>query len=356
MNEETAGWRQDRKSWLGKDLTKEQLCMDFTPAHLSAIAELMRAIKRSGMKFQQLERQHFSHPDLDGFFAEVLREIKAGSGAVILRGFPVASYSVEDMELIYYGMGTHFGRGCSQSTAGDLMGHVADRGNSRGYTNTRKLGMHVDSAENVGLLCVRKAREGGENVIASALKIREIILQERPDFLAVLERGFRVHRRGEEQVGHEPISPYRVPIFSSEAGLISGRYVPDRIQLAVRAGAYTLTKLEVDALEFFDSVCFRDDVRFDLQLEPGEALFLSNFEMLHSRTAFVDWTVPAEKRLVLRLWLEGQPPRPLKKEIFTYQNPSGRQGIDALEGRAPGAMDYLPTDANLREVAQLSDG
>lgn len=337
---------QTRRGW-GSELSKEQITREFSAEQLAAIDELMDRIRARGLAFQDIGQSDFSHPALDGLLAEVRREVEQGSGVVVLRRFPVDKYSLEDIEKIYWGVGTHFGRACSQSASGDLLGHVTNRGNSRGYNNTRRLGMHVDSAEFVGLLCIRPAKEGGENTLANALKMHEVIKRERPDLLGILERGFRYHRRGEEAEGDEPITPYRVPVFSFEQGVLSCRYTRERIDLAARDLECPLTPLEQEAIDFFEMLAFRDDVRFDLTLKPGEALLTSNFEMLHSRTAFLDWDDPAEKRLVLRLWLEGDPPRPLKREIFTYQNRSGRQGIDPQPGRQAGRPEFMPSDAKL---------
>jgi hypothetical protein len=49
-------------------------------------------------------------------------------------------------------------------------------------------------------------------------------------------------------------------------------------------------------------------VRFELVLESGEAVFLNNYEILHSGTALDDWAEPERRRLLLRLWLQGRPP------------------------------------------------
>ena len=37
---------------------------------------------------------------------------------VLLRGLPVADYSVEEWELMFLGLGTHFGKPVSQSNLG----------------------------------------------------------------------------------------------------------------------------------------------------------------------------------------------------------------------------------------------
>lgn len=340
------------RGWLGGRLTKADVAVELGPEALAAIDGLMASIKARGLAYADITPADFHHPALDALLAGVRREIREGSGVVVLRRFPVDRYSLEDIERILWGVGTHFGQACSQSSAGDLMGHVTNRGNSRGYNSDRRLGMHVDSAEMVFLLSVRTAKQGGDNMLANAITMYEIIKAERPDILGILERGFRYHRRGEEATGEEPITPYRVPVFAFADGILSCRYTRERIDLAAEALGEPLTPEEFEAIEYFEALAFRDDVRFDVKLEPGEALVTSNFEMMHSRTGFTDYDDPERRRLVLRLWLEGDPPRPLDRHLFTYQNASGRQGIDAQPDRIPGRPEYLPTTAR----AKLVDG
>src|SRR5262249_26291955 len=153
----------------------------FTPAHLAAIDELMARIERDGLPFHQIRKQHFAHPALDRDLADLLHMIKTGPGLVIMRGFPVDKYDAERMQAVYWGIGTHFGWGCSQSADGDYLGHVTNvEKASRGYTTSRELNLHTDSAEIVGLLCVRDAKEGGLSIYASSLKVHEIIEREHP--------------------------------------------------------------------------------------------------------------------------------------------------------------------------------
>ena len=183
------------EGWLGPELDRDSLYWDFTPAHLAAIDELMEKVEAAGLPFHEIRRHHFSHPALDGDLAALLAHIKDGPGLVIMRGFPVDKYDAERMQSLYWGIGTHFGRGCSQSADGDYLGHVTNVAKaSRGYTTDRELNLHTDSAEIVGLLCVRDAREGGLSIYASSLKVYEIIAREHPEYLSVLKRGFRCCR------------------------------------------------------------------------------------------------------------------------------------------------------------------
>jgi hypothetical protein len=325
-----------RDGWLGTEFDRCALYWDFTPAHLAAIDEVMERLAGDTRPFHEITRRDFSHPALNRDLAALLAYIKTGPGLVVMRGFPVDKYTPEEMRTVYWGIGAHFGHGCSQSADGDYLGHVTNvEKASRGYTTARELSLHTDSAEIVGLLCVRDAKEGGVSIYASSLKVREIIAREHPEYLAVLERGFRCDRRGEEAPDDDSVTPYRVPIFSEKAGVLSTRFVRGVIDRGADALGEPLSGLEQEALAFFEAVAQRDEVRLELTLRPGEASFISNYEMLHARTAFVDHDDPAKKRLLYRLWLEGEPPRPMRSEVHLYQNRSGRMGVDPQPGRGP---------------------
>jgi hypothetical protein len=85
-------------------------------------------------------------------------------GLVIVRGIPVEAHPVEDIATIFWAIGTHLGRGVSQSALGDMLGEVRDETppgqpeSARGYLSRRELSLHVDLAQIVGLMCVRQAR------------------------------------------------------------------------------------------------------------------------------------------------------------------------------------------------------
>jgi hypothetical protein len=325
-----------RDGWLGVEFDRCALYWDFTPAHLTAIDELMAKLKGDARPFHEITCRDFSHPALNADLAMLLAYIKTGPGLVVMRGFPVDKYTPDEMQTIYWGVGAHFGRGCSQSADGDYLGYVTNVAKaSRGYTTDRELSLHTDSAEIVGLLCVRDAKEGGMSIYASSLKVHEIVAREHPEYLAVLERGFRCDRRGEEAPDDDSVTPYRVPVFSEAGGVVSTRFVRGVIDRGAETLGEPLSALEKDALGFFEEVARRDEVKLELRLAPGEASFINNYELLHARTGFVDHDDPGKKRLLYRLWLEGEPPRPMRKEVHLYQNRSGRMGVDPQPGRGP---------------------
>ena len=257
-------------AWLGKTLDRESLYWDFGPAQLRAIDALMRPILGSDRPPHLITKAEFSHPDLDGALADVLRRIKAGPGLLIMRRFPVDKYTPTEMQAVYFGVGAHFGHAVSQSADGDYLGHVTNvEKASRGYTTARELSLHTDSAEIVGLLCVRDAKEGGMSIYASSLKVHEIVAREHPEYLAVLERGFRCDRRGEEAPEDEAVTPYRVPVFSEQDGVLSTRFVRGVIDRGADTLGEPLSELEKDALAFFEAAAQRDEVRLELTLRPA---------------------------------------------------------------------------------------
>src|SRR5437763_8483902 len=168
MPEGMTAMARHREGWLGAELDRAALYWDFTAAHLAAIDELMQKVERAGLPFHEIRRHRFSHPALDADLAALLAQIKTGPGLVIMRGFPVGRYDPERMQSLYWGIGTHFGRGCSQSADGDYLGPVTNVAKaSRGYTTDRELNLHTDSAEIVGLLaCVTQRKAGSASTPA----------------------------------------------------------------------------------------------------------------------------------------------------------------------------------------------
>ena len=262
-----------RQGWFGRDLDRDALYWDFTLSHLAAIDERMARIEKMGLKFHEIRREHFSHPALDADLAAVLERIKTGPGLMIMRGFPVDKYDAERMQAVYWGIGTHFGVGVSQSADGDYLGHVTNVAKaSRGYTTDRELHLHTNSAEIVGLLCLRDAKEGGLSIYSSSLKVHEIIEREHPEYLPVLERGFRCDRRGEEAPEDDPVTPYRVPVFSTRDGLLSCRFVRGVIDKGAERLGEKLSTLEQEALACFEEVAQRDDRAVRSHAAPGRSV------------------------------------------------------------------------------------
>ena len=180
---------------------------------------------------------------------------------MLLRRLPIEDYS-KDLALIFWGIGTHLGRGLSQSVLGDRLGHVKDFSRedpgARAYRNKQELSPHTDSCDLVGLLCLRNAQEGGGvSRLTSAISVHNTLLAEHPDVLAALYRGYVRHRRGEEQPGELPYTPYRIPVYSNIEGKVSVRYVRSYIEAGETAAGRPMGPAERAIVDTYEAVTNR---------------------------------------------------------------------------------------------------
>ena len=190
-------------AWRVTDFTSPaDYTIEFTAAQLHDIACAIRQIKAAGLGLDDLQRQHFDVPSLRPLIDEIRHEIADGRGFVVVRRLPVEDYSKDEIGMIFWGIGTYLGRGLSQSVLGDRLGHVKDFSRedplARAYRNKQELSPHTDSCDLVGLACLRSAQSGGVSRLTSALTVHNVLLEEYPEALERLYRGYVFHRRGEE--------------------------------------------------------------------------------------------------------------------------------------------------------------
>jgi hypothetical protein len=306
--------------------------VELTATHLRDIERTVGRIKAAGLGLDDLKREHFDLPSLRPVIDEIRHQIEDGRGFVLLRRLPVEEYSKDEIGMIFWGIGTHLGRGLSQSVLGDRLGHVKDFSRedplARAYRNKQELSPHTDSCDLVGLACLHDAKTGGVSRLTSALTVHNVMLEEHPQSLARLYRGYVFHRRGEEKPGDLPHTPYRVPVYSNTDGRVSARYVRTYVEAGEAAAGRPMGEADLAVLDRFEEVTKRPELMLEFTLQPGEVYFINNYTILHARTAFEDYEEEDRRRHLLRLWLEVPAMRPVHPHIR-----SG--GIDAVPGRTP---------------------
>lgn len=336
-------------AWVGADLVKDESAWLH---HLSSeeIADLENAARH----YLSLRRDvgEITASDFPlGSFAIHLRVLQdrllRGHGFEVLRGLPVAGYSQEFAATVFCGIGAHLGRARSQNAAGHILGHVRDLGmsskdpNTRIYQTAERQTFHTDSADVVGLLCIREAMEGGRSLLVSAETIYNRMRALRPDLLGKLFDPMATDRRGEVPEGAKPWM--EIPPLSWHAGRLTVFYQRQYIDSAQRfEEAMRLTPEHVEALDLFDALANDPELHLGMQLQPGDMQFVYNHSQLHDRTAFVDWPEPGKKRHLLRLWLSVPGDRPLP-ECFRQRYGSieigNRGGIVTRQTRLHAPLD-----------------
>ena len=279
--------------------TAEIAEIDAALAHLRSLGE---------RDFPEITAEAFPLPTLGAYFAGLGGDLLHGRGFLLLRGLPRERYSLDDIGLIYYGLGVHLGRPVAQSYQGELLGNVIDvsdvEANARGYHAGGGQRMHSDNCDLVSLMCVRAARAGGISRIVSAAAVHNRLLETRPELLEALY-GEWVFRRMEldAQYGTGPMTK-RVVIFSKASGQltcnVSGSY-PYR---AVKAGDAVMSATQMEALDEMARIAASPELYLDMSIGEGDIQFLNNRTILHGRTDYEDSADIATRRHMLRLWLQ----------------------------------------------------
>lgn len=278
----------------------------------SEVAEIMDAlgrIKADRRAIPDISRGDFPLPRLSSVLAGILEEIEDGRGFKVIRGLPMERLDEADATLIYWGIGSYFGRVPAQNMMGDVLGHVRAIGgdwdenpNIRGYQTTSHLPYHCDKGDAVGLLCLQTAKSGGLSCIASSVAIHNEFAATRPDLLKVLYEPFYIDHRGEQLDGADPYYP--APIFALYKGRLFTRYGQKYVESAQRfAELPRLTPAQIEAMQLFHDLAMDDRFRLDIDFHPGDMQFLNNHLIVHSRTDYVDYDEPERKRHLLRMLL-----------------------------------------------------
>ena len=305
-------------AWLGKDMIND-------PSRwLYRLTENeVRDLENAARHYQSLSRDigQISQDDFPlGHFGQHLQRLKQtllrGVGVELIRGLPIESYSTEFIATIFCGIGAHLGSARSQNAQGHMLGHVRDIGldanavDTRIYQTSARQTFHTDSADVVGLLCIRAAKTGGESLLVSAETLYNQMQRQRPDLVPVLFDVVATDRRGEVPEGEKPY--FEIPVLNWFAGFLTVQYQRQYVNSAQRfPGAPRLTEKHIAALDYFDELANDPELHFSMVLQPGDMQFVYNHSQLHDRTSFRDWPEPDKRRHLLRLWLSIEGDRPL---------------------------------------------
>jgi hypothetical protein len=310
----------------------------FSADDLAELERATAALAARGLGPLEFGQVDFPLPLLGPKLKRLLEDIEYGRGFVLLRGLDVANYDLEKLSLLYWGLGAHLGQVISQNSQGDLLGRVTDMESGRyanggyyeegvrGHRTNAFLAPHSDSADVVGLLCVRPAKEGGESWIASSISVYNRILAERPDLIAPLMQGFRYDLVGKGRTADE-LTQNQVPVYSWFEGLLSCRFNKQQIELGAAKAGVTLTPVQIEAITLVEDLALSKELLLPMAFQPGDIQLLNNHTTLHSRGGYVDWDKPEQRRMLLRLWLNIPNGRPLAPEFADRLNTGGRGGV-----------------------------
>jgi len=310
--------------WKGAELAKDRSWIhELSNDEVAALDEAVFKIKALGKTCPDFGKDDFSIPAWTKTLTDLTDELENGRGFLVMRGLPVERYSEEEINILYYGIGLNLGIPVRQNPKGDLLGTVMNVGNpedkaTRVYETNSDLPFHTDPSDVVGLLCVRKAETGGVSRLVSVAAVYNEMLEKFPEYLGLFYRPWYYAHLGEDL-------PSLSPLFSYNEGKLGFRYLRQYIELGHEIMGMPLSRVEAEALDLFDSIAQKEDLRLDMLLEPGDLQWANNYTVLHSRTRFEDLDDPLFRRKKLRLWLKMPNARKLAPDF------PGRNGFPAPE-------------------------
>lgn len=295
--------------WYGRDLSSSsEWTYELSREEQS---ELLCATERAMGRHDDIKNvllRDFPLPKLERTLDGLRQEVIRGRGFVLLRNMPLDGLSFTEKSLMYWGLGTHFGNARSQNTRGHLLGHVTDisadfeNKSDRGYLTARHLPYHCDSVDIVGLMCLRKAKEGGLSSIVSSYTIHNEVWARRPDLATLLYGPVPRDRRDEIPEGKG--AWYELPVFNFFEGRLAINFLRKHIDTSQRhPDAMRISEKLAEALDLVHELANDSDLHLKMEFEPGDLQFLHNHQILHDRTAYQDWPDSERRRYLLRLWL-----------------------------------------------------
>jgi len=282
--------------------------VELTDAERDEIVTATHAAVAAGATISTIDRDQFALPTVASRALEWSERLNVGRGFLLLRRFPTDRLDDAATELAYLGLGTHLGTPVGQDKDGTLLGHVRDEGvertdpSVRFYRTNGRQDFHTDGADLVGLLCLQRARSGGESRIASSAAVYNEMLRRRPDLVDVLYQPLHWDRNDEEPPGEDPF--FALPAFTDLDDTPRIFYIGWYIRDAQRHPAVPrLTPEQLEAMDLLEAIANDPTFHLEMDFRPGDVQLLNNARILHSREAYEDHDDPARRRHLLRLWL-----------------------------------------------------
>ena len=310
---------EPQSAWRGEELLARPDWLH----QLSALelAELDRAIANviaEGGEIESLDAADVSlaGTNIGARLATIQRDLEFGSGACLLKGLKVDGRSEHECRRLFWAIATHLGTPLSQSAAGERIFSVRDEGfkigqpQARGPNTSKRLSFHTDRCDVIAFLCLKQARSGGENQIASSIAVYEQMQKRRPDLVEVLQQPFYYARHNVDTGNEKPWC--RQPIFSFCEGRFACSYLRVLIDRAYAMDALPdMTNEQHAALDMIEEIAAEPAMHVTFHQEPGDVLLLNNWITLHRREAFNDHDEPELRRHILRIWLAMPNSRPI---------------------------------------------
>ncbi len=163
----------DKCAWVGKEIANQSdWIYQLSPHMLEVLDQGLKQLEQCNLIAPNFEKQDVLIEDA-AFLAQIeyiSNELENGYGFIVIRGLDAEKYTETQLANIYYLIGLYMGNTVTQNARGDLLGYVENIGDktkkmTRVYETNDYLPYHSDLSDVVGLLSIRKAKQGGSAVL-----------------------------------------------------------------------------------------------------------------------------------------------------------------------------------------------
>ena len=302
-----------KKAWVRADIRRDDWFFPLPPECLAELKGIIADLHQGTGPVEKIDAGRFTMPACRELMQRVKAVLDDGVRFAVIDRLPLDEMSEAEAEAIYWILSSLVARPVEQKLTGTMIYDVQDTGRTAGpgsgvrpdQTNMDQY-FHNDNSYNttrpeyVALLCVRPAKAGGVSHVISFYTVHNALLREHGEVLPRLYEPFWFDRQ-KENLADEP-DVMSAPLFSYDGRLRA------RLGLFHVKNGYTLRNERMDeaavaAIDALKNVFADESLTFDFVLERGQMQFVNNLELCHKRTQFEDFDDPAQKRLLVRLWL-----------------------------------------------------
>jgi alpha-ketoglutarate-dependent taurine dioxygenase len=271
-----------------------------------------------------------SYEGLSELIQKIEGQLIYGERFALIRTFPgINSYPVETFEQFVSSFIRQIGTPLSQSDKGELICQVRNHNvdysdpNARGHKSNQEILPHTDTGDAFCLFTLSQGMHGGTTYFVNTRQIFNTILEEKPDFLSCLFDSYPNYRKIEDT--HIADEYYDFPIYVHHDNEVSCSFNTRLIREGLKKREGCIPPFRLEALQYFENLLYREDLRVGIKLQPGECVICSNYDVIHYRDSFQD--SHDRERLLLRVWFNLHRPRNLPD----YFSSITRRGIPLEE-------------------------
>ena len=300
-------------AWARADVRPEDWRVELDGACLDEIRRTVDELRAYPLPTVVLGPHDFAMPACKAAMVRARAMLASGVRFAIVDRLPLAEMDTAEATAVYWLLSSMIARPVAQKLDGTLIYDVLDTGAEalpgsgvRPDKTNIEIRFHNDNAYNdtppdyVGLLCLRGAMSGGHSRVISFHSAFNEMRFRFPDRLARLYEPFWFDRQREFRPGERPI--FAAPVFEGGADL-KARFSVHQINSGYALRGEPVDEAGEAALSAMLDIFEDEALSVDFDLEPGQMQFVDNRALGHSRTAFVDYPEPAQKRHLVRLWL-----------------------------------------------------